>query len=33
MRTLNLKVDVDGQEPADVAFDWMKEQGFLTGAP
>lgn len=33
MRGLNLKVDVDGQEPADVAFDWMKEQGFLTGAP
>ncbi len=33
MRGLNLKVDVDGQEPADVAFEWMKEQGFLTGAP
>lgn len=33
MRGLNLKVDVDGQEPADVAFEWMKEQGFLTEAP
>ena len=30
MRGLNLKVDVVGQEPADVAFDWMKEQGFIT---
>lgn len=32
MRALNLKVDVDGEEPADVAFDWMKEQGFITDA-
>jgi glycine betaine/choline ABC-type transport system substrate-binding protein len=30
MRGLNLKVDVDGQEPADVAFDWMEQQGFVT---
>ncbi|MEV6773084.1 glycine betaine ABC transporter substrate-binding protein [Nocardia sp. NPDC051030] len=27
---LNRKVDVDGQEPADVARDWMIEQGFVT---
>ncbi len=27
---LNLKVDVDGQEPADVAFNWMKEVGLVT---
>lgn len=33
MRGLNLKVDVEGQEPADVAFEWMKEQGFLRDAP
>ncbi|MCG2624314.1 glycine betaine ABC transporter substrate-binding protein [Arthrobacter sp. I2-34] len=32
MRKLNLKVDVEGQEPADVAFEWMKEQGFLSDA-
>ncbi|MBF4599474.1 glycine betaine ABC transporter substrate-binding protein [Frigoribacterium sp. VKM Ac-1396] len=30
MRRLNLAVDVEGQEPADVAFDWMVEQGFVT---
>ncbi len=27
---LNLKVDVDGQEPADVAFQWMKDEGLIT---
>lgn len=27
---LNLKVDVDGQEPAEVAFEWMKEEGLIT---
>jgi len=32
MRALNLKVDVDGEEPADVAFEWMKDQGFITEA-
>jgi glycine betaine/choline ABC-type transport system substrate-binding protein len=32
LRALNLKVDVDGEEPADVAFEWMKEQGFITEA-
>lgn len=30
MRKLNLKVDVGGQEPADVAFDWMVKEGFIT---
>ncbi|MVU82589.1 glycine/betaine ABC transporter substrate-binding protein [Nocardia sp. ET3-3] len=27
---LNRKVDVEGREPADVARDWMVEQGFVT---
>ncbi|RKW70271.1 glycine betaine ABC transporter substrate-binding protein [Galactobacter caseinivorans] len=27
---LNRKVDVDGEEPADVAFDWMVKQGFIS---
>lgn len=27
---LNRKVDVEGQEPAEVARDWMVEQGFVT---
>jgi len=30
LRTLNRRVDVEGEEPADVAFDWMLEQGFVT---
>lgn len=30
MRALNLQVDVDGREPADVAFDWMVDEGFIT---
>ena len=30
MRKLNYRVDVGGEEPADVAFDWMKSQGFIT---
>lgn len=30
MRRLNLAVDVQGAEPADVAFDWMVEKGFVT---
>lgn len=34
MRALNRQVDVDGREPADVAFDWMIDNGFITdGAP
>lgn len=27
---LNAKVDVDGEEPVDVAFDWLVKEGFLT---
>ncbi len=30
LRGLNLLVDVEGQEPADVAFAWMKDKGFIT---
>ena len=30
LRQLNLSVDVEGREPADVAFDWMVEKGFVT---
>jgi len=30
MRALNLQVDVDGRDPADVAFDWLVEKGFIT---
>ena len=30
MQTLNRKVDVDGQEPADVAAEWMIDRGFIT---
>lgn len=26
---LNAKVDVDGEEPTDVAFDWLKSEGFI----
>ena len=30
MRKLNGKVDVDGENPAEVAFNWMVEEGFIT---
>lgn len=30
MRSLNLQVDVEGEQPADVAFEWMVEQGFIS---
>jgi osmoprotectant transport system substrate-binding protein len=30
LRKLNYEVDVAGQEPADVAFDWMVQEGFIT---
>lgn len=30
MQTLNRKVDVDGQQPADVAAEWMIDKGFIT---
>lgn len=29
MQTLNAKVDVDGQDPKDVANNWLKEQGLI----
>jgi glycine betaine/choline ABC-type transport system substrate-binding protein len=32
MRSLNLKVDVQGEEPVDVAFAWMRDQGFIRDA-
>jgi osmoprotectant transport system substrate-binding protein len=28
---LNAQIDVDGREPADVAYDWLKKEGFVTG--
>ena len=30
MLELNAKIDVDGREPADVAFEWLKNEGFVT---
>ena len=30
LRALNRKVDVDGEEPADVAYAWMLDEGFIT---
>ncbi|QQD76121.1 glycine betaine ABC transporter substrate-binding protein [Curtobacterium sp. YC1] len=30
LQELNRQVDVEGREPADVAFDWMVEEGFIT---
>lgn len=29
---LNARVDVDGEEPADVAFAWLQEKGFVSAA-
>ena len=29
MRSLNLKVDVEGADPGQVAYDWMVEKGFI----
>ncbi|GGB18656.1 glycine/betaine ABC transporter substrate-binding protein [Flexivirga endophytica] len=29
LQKLNAKVDVDGEEPADVAYDWLKKEGFV----
>ncbi|MEI5604511.1 glycine betaine ABC transporter substrate-binding protein, partial [Streptomyces brasiliscabiei] len=29
MQKLNAKVDVDGDDPEDVATDWLKEQGLI----
>lgn len=30
LQELNRQVDVEGREPADVAFDWMVKEGFIT---
>ncbi|MBT2502073.1 glycine betaine ABC transporter substrate-binding protein [Curtobacterium sp. ISL-83] len=30
LQELNKQVDVEGREPADVAFDWMVREGFIT---
>jgi osmoprotectant transport system substrate-binding protein len=30
LRTLNRLVDVDGEDPGDVAFQWMVDQGFIS---
>ena len=30
LQELNRQVDVEGREPADVAFDWMVQEGFIT---
>lgn len=30
MMELNRQVDVDGREPTDVAFDWLKKEGFIS---
>ncbi|MGL3805403.1 glycine betaine ABC transporter substrate-binding protein [Paeniglutamicibacter sp. R2-26] len=30
LQAMNLEVDVNGREPADVAFDWMVKQGFIS---
>jgi osmoprotectant transport system substrate-binding protein len=28
---LNARVDVDGEEPTDVAWDWLRDEGFVEG--
>ncbi|WP_134764859.1 glycine betaine ABC transporter substrate-binding protein [Nocardioides sp. 1609] len=30
MKQLNAEIDVDGREPEDVAFDWLKSEGFVS---
>ena len=27
---LNAQIDVEGREPADVAYEWLKKEGFVT---
>lgn len=27
---LNAEIDVEGREPADVAYEWLKKEGFVT---
>lgn len=29
---LNARVDVNGEEPADVAWDWLRQEGFVSGS-
>ncbi|MHC3003972.1 glycine betaine ABC transporter substrate-binding protein [Gordonia metallireducens] len=29
MQELNGRIDIDGEDPADVAYDWLKEEGFI----
>lgn len=29
---LNARIDVDGEEPGDVAFDWLVQEGFITAS-
>jgi osmoprotectant transport system substrate-binding protein len=31
MQTLNAKADVDGEDPEDIAIDWLTEQGLIDG--
>ncbi|SDY18650.1 Substrate binding domain of ABC-type glycine betaine transport system [Modestobacter sp. DSM 44400] len=30
MRDLNARVDVEGEQPADVAYDWMRSEGLVS---
>ena len=30
MLKLNAEIDVEGKEPAEVAYDWLKKEGFVT---
>lgn len=30
LRTLNAKIDVDGDQPANMTFSWLKKEGFIT---
>mgnify|MGYP001763707055 CR=1 FL=1 len=27
--SLNARVDIDGEDPADVAYDWLKSEGLI----
>ncbi|WP_269454434.1 hypothetical protein [Microbacterium sp. CCH5-D1] len=29
MQELNAKADVDGEDPEDIAIDWLEEQGLI----
>ncbi|NED69123.1 glycine/betaine ABC transporter substrate-binding protein, partial [Streptomyces sp. SID10244] len=30
MQDLNGRVDIDGEDPSDVAYDWLKSEGLIT---